>query len=154
MVLVSAGTLDRFGAWSFSCSVFLALSHTCVPSPRLGRFGQYGPRLVPLGCLWYSACPKIGCFCRSADPLPLQRPALFRSANLFRSSDASPVQCTAFRCFGCSCARLSVLGLYSVGLLRRFVFPALESSTVVCPIRRFLFISIHLLLMLFCSLLL
>ena len=79
---------------------------------------------------------------------------LFRSANLFRSSDASPIQCTAFRCFGCSCARLSVLGLYSVGLLRRFVFPALDSSTVVGSIRRFLFISIHLLWMLFCSLLL
>ena len=123
MFLVSAGPLDRFGAWSLSCSAFLALSHTGVPSPRLGRFGQYGPRLVHLGCLWYSAYPKIGCFCRSADPLPLQRPAIVllgQPVPVLRRV-AYPVHCL-------SVLRLLLRSAVSPRPLQRWVAPAFRLS--------------------------
>ena len=138
-----------FGISALHCSAFLALSHTGSDASAIKALGlslsaASGTRPAQRSA---ASAARLIRYRSSARPL-------FCSANLFRSSDASLIQCTAFRCFGCSCARLSVLGLYSVGLLRRFVFPALDSSTVVGPIRRFLFISIHLLLMLFCSLLL
>ena len=147
-----------FGISALHCSVIPMLGHF-----RVRPFYQLLTPVCPVHGSDASAYPALGLFILAASgtrsaarPIHYRSSArpLFRSANLFQCSDASPVQCTAFRCFGCSCARLPVLGLYSVGLLRRFVVPALDSSMIVGQNRRFLFISIHLLLMLFCSLLL